>query len=214
MQAVDEFVIYDDVNFIKGGWINRNRILINGEVKYFNILLEGASSQKKINEISLLENGKWKEKLLRKVEQAYSKAPFFDGVMPLFEDCVNSEETNLASFLSYSLKKIAGFLNVDTKLIDASESFENRNLSGSERVLDICLQERADFYVNPIGGQWLYSKSDFNKKNISLNFLSPKFTPYVQGKSDFFPGLSILDVLMFNRREKVQRMLKDYELIE
>jgi hypothetical protein len=213
MQAVDEFVIYDDVNFIKGGWINRNRILINGEVKYFNILLEGASSQKKINDISLLENGRWKKKLLRKVEQAYSKAPFFDRVMPLFEDCVNCEETNLASFLSYSLKKTASFLKVNTTLINASGSFENSNLLGSERVLDICLQRNKSVYINPQGGKALYSKDEFQEKGVQLNFLVSDLMPYKQGASSFVPGLSMLDVMMHNPLEDVQMMLSSYDLM-
>ena len=77
MHAVDSYVIYDDVNYIKGGWINRNRILVNGEVKYFNLQLSGASPNKKINEICVTGNTLVNNKNLRILEAAYKKAPYF-----------------------------------------------------------------------------------------------------------------------------------------
>lgn len=67
LNAVDKYVIYDDVNFIKGGWINRNKILAQGETKYINIKMDGASSFKKINEIDVDKSGLWREKLIKTI---------------------------------------------------------------------------------------------------------------------------------------------------
>ena len=77
MNAVDEYVVYDDVNFIKGGWINRNRILVNGEPKYINVQMRGASPFKKINEIEVANDEADIKKKLRMLENSYRKAPYF-----------------------------------------------------------------------------------------------------------------------------------------
>ena len=76
MNAVDKFVLYDDVNYINKGWINRNRILVNGQAYLFTIPLKEASQNRLINEIYLSNDPKWKGKLLKTIEQGYKKAPF------------------------------------------------------------------------------------------------------------------------------------------
>lgn len=92
MNAVDEYVIYDDVNFIKGGWINRNRILVNDQPKYFNVPMLGASSMKHINEVGVNNDPKLIRKNLDQLMRAYSKAPYYDKVFPLMEKILTSEK--------------------------------------------------------------------------------------------------------------------------
>ena len=82
LNAVDKYVIYDDVNYIKGGWINRNRILINKEPKYFNVKLNGASPNKLINEVEVSNDNIWQKKLLKTIEENYKKAPFLKKFFP------------------------------------------------------------------------------------------------------------------------------------
>ena len=112
LNAVDEYVIYDDVNYIKSGWINRNRILINGNPTYFNIPILGASSFKLINEISVNQNEKLIQKNLKTIKEAYKKAPFFNDVYPIIEKILTCEQTNLAKYIAYSIKAICLYLDI------------------------------------------------------------------------------------------------------
>jgi hypothetical protein len=212
MKAVDVFVIFDDVNFIKKGWIHRNNILVSGQKNLFTLPLQKASQNKKINEINLSETENWQEKLLRSIFLAYKKAPMFDEVYTLIEKILNHSEKNLALFLGNQLKQVNDYLGIQTELI-SSEKYGNHELKGQNRILDICRKESASHYVNPIGGQELYDHASFEARNMSLSFLKTSPFEYKQFKNDFVPWLSIIDILMFNDKETVHQALDAYELI-
>ena len=138
LNAVDKYVIYDDVNFIKGGWINRNRILVNGQPKYFNIPMLGASSFKLINEISVNTDPSLAEKNLRIIENTYRKAPYYSNIYPLIKDILNCGETRLASFVTYSISTICRYLDIKTELLISSALDKDCGLKGQDKVLAIC----------------------------------------------------------------------------
>jgi hypothetical protein len=209
IKAVDKYVIYDDVNFIKGGWINRNRILLNGSAFMINVPMQGASPFKMINEISI---GKNKEKLLTTIEHAYRKAPCFNDVFHLISDIIKFDSDNLAVFISNSIVRISEFLQLDTEFVLSSEILKPSELKAQDKVISICKIMGATEYYNAIGGQDLYNKEVFAVNHIELSFLKPISIQYPQFKNDFMPWLSILDVLMFNTVEQVNRMLDNYEL--
>jgi len=210
IEAVDTFVIYDDVNFIKQGYINRNNILSNGNKQTFTLELIGASSNKLINEILVGRNVK---KLLKTIKQNYIKAPYFKDTFPVIENILNNKEKNLARFVGYSLQKLSYYLDIDTKFIYSSDIEKDNTLKGQDKVLTICNILKADKYINAIGGQKLYSKEIFKKNGIELNFLKSELIEYKQFKNDFIPNLSIIDILMFNNKDNIKKMLKRYELI-
>ena len=85
MNIVDKFVIYDDVNYIKRGWINRNRILVEGKPFYIHVPVMKASQNKIINEMEVFVDSSLRKKELKTIELAYKKAPFFDSVYPLIK---------------------------------------------------------------------------------------------------------------------------------
>jgi WbqC-like protein family len=213
MQAVDKFVLYDDVNFINKGWINRNRLLVNGQPYLFTVPLKEASQNKLINEIALSNDTTWRPKLLKTVEQAYKKAPFYPTVAEVVEKTLNLEAENISQLVEGSLKILANYLSINTQVVSSSTIYENSHLKAQERIIDICLQESASHYINPIGGTELYNKADFVEKNLELSFIKSKPVQYPQFKNEFVPWLSILDVLMFNDIPTVQGFLNDYELI-
>lgn len=210
IQAVDTFVIYDDVNFIKQGYINRNSILANGKVQVFTLELIGASSNKLINEIEVGNNSK---KLLKSIKQNYIKAPFFEKVMPILEEILTNKEKNLAKYIAYSLQKIAEYLKIDTTFLYASQIEKNCNLRAQDKVIDICKNLSASVYINAIGGQELYNKEAFKKNNIDLNFIKTNLSKYKQFQNEFVPYLSIIDVMMFNDIETISLYLQDFDLI-
>ena len=213
MNYVDEYIIYDDVNYIKGGWINRNRIKLNGEPAYFGISVKKASQNKKINEHEIFMPDSDKEKLLMKVKMAYGKAPYFKDVYELFKDTVYCEKTNLAEYLKNLNIKTAEYMGITTKIYSATElNFDHTNRAQA-RIIDICRLRGASEYINAIGGKELYDKQLFSENGIKLSFLKMDTDiVYPQGKSLFIPSLSILDVLMFNSKEEIQALLNRYSI--
>lgn len=214
LNAVDKYIIYDDVNYIKGGWINRNRILINKEAKYFNIKLNGASPNKLINEVEIFLDKLYKKKLLKTIKENYVKAPFFKEVFPVIQKIIENEEINLARYLEYSIKEVCSYLDIKTEILISSDLEKNNSLKGEDKVIDICKKLGGTEYYNAIGGQELYSFKDFENNGIELKFLKTKEINYQQFNNGFIPYLSILDVMMFNSKEKIKEFLNNYILIE
>lgn len=214
LNAVDRYVIYDDVNFIKGGWINRNRILQNGAPAYINVPMIGASSFKRINEIQVNRDPRVMGKLLKTVEQNYRKAPSFESVMPLMERICRFEGDNLAEFLANSIRVVCDYLGITTTLVMSSQIEKDISLRAQDKVIDICRRQGATEYFNAIGGQTLYDQMSFARFGIRLQFLKTAAVTYSQGKGAFVPNLSILDVLMFNPQPAVVTLLDQFELID
>ena len=210
INAVDKYVIYDDVQYIKGGWINRNKLLLNGKDFMFNLLLSGASPNKLINEITVNEN---QTSLIKTIQSAYGKAAYFNDVFALVKKIFEFEDKNLGKFIGNSLIQIADYLKFNTKFIYSSEIDKNNLLKAQDKVLQICKILEATEYFNAIGGQYLYNKEVFQQDNIKLNFLKTETIEYKQFKNEFVPYLSILDVMMFNSVEEIKVMLDKYELI-
>ncbi|GAB3568153.1 WbqC family protein [Spirosoma luteolum] len=213
MSAVDTFVLYDDVAFINRGWINRNRLLINGQEHLFTVPLRDASQNKRINEVHLADDPKWRSKLLKTIEQGYRKAPQFATVMPLAETLINVPTDSIAELVHSSLVSINEYLGLTTRLVASSSIYNNVELKAQERILDICRQENATRYINPIGGMELYDKETFTQAGMTLNFIRSVRAEYPQFKNEFVPWLSILDVLMFNDKDATLALLKTYELV-
>jgi hypothetical protein len=212
INAVDNFIILDDVSYINRGWINRNQILINGKVQIFTLPLIDASQNKHIAEIELVEDFRWKKKLLKTIEYNYKKAPYFKDVYPLLESIISLNELNLSSYIHNSLLQICNYLDINTTLVSTSSKYENGHLKAADKILDICLQEKAQIYINPIGGYELYDKQMFKEKTVQLNFIKTEKIEYKQYNNEFVPGLSIVDMLMFNSEEQTQSFLNDFVL--
>ena len=209
MAAADKFVVFDDVNYINRGWINRNRLLLNGVAHTFTVPLRSASQNKLIFEIELDDNQSWREKLLRTIRQAYGKAPRYMQAYALMESLINYPSIKLDEFLLNSLREIVRYLSLDVKIVSSSRTYNNAHLKAQERILDICRQEQASTYINPIGGVDLYDRDDFSKQGVQLYFLRSRPINYSQGKGEHIPWLSIMDVLMFNEPDTVRRLLTE-----
>ena len=211
MKAVDKYVIYDDVNYINRGWINRNNILVNGKAHLFSISLGKASQNKLINEINIVDDF---NKLKSTIEMAYRKAPHFNPVMELMIDVFSFPDKRLELFIKNCFEQILSYLHIETELILSSGIAKDNSLKGKDKVIEICKLLDADTYYNAIGGKELYDKKEFSDNGISLHFL--KTNDKLQYKQfpnmDFVPNLSMLDVLMFNSVEEVNKLLDDYIL--
>lgn len=215
IKMVDKFIFYDDVTFIKQGWINRNQILINNQAKMFTVPLSNASSNVLIKDVLISESAylKWKKTFLNSILFSYKKAKNYSQVLPLIESILQEKPATISILAIKSIVEVSRYLNLQTKFEICSETYSNAELSGQNRVLDICKSEHAKTYVNPIGGMELYSKTVFREKNIDLFFIKANKSVYSQFSDDFVPFLSIIDVLMFNDIDEIHRQLDDYSLV-
>jgi len=214
VNVVDKFVFYDDVNFIKQGWIARNRLFLDNEVKFFSIPLKDLSSFRKINEtcIDQVKFNKWKEKFYKSLYQNYHKAPFFDNIFPIVQQVLENKKEYISDIAKDSIVKICSLLKIKTSFVQSSSIYNNNELKGEQRVIDICVQEKANEYFNLSGGKSLYDKNSFRLKNISLNFIENKEDNYTRFNQPFQINLSIIDLLMFTDLSQPNQILNNFKL--
>lgn len=213
INAVDVFIISDDYNYINGGWINRNRILEKGSPRYFNIEICHASSNKKINELSVSAEIFNKDKKLMQLRNVYRRAPYFKEGYTLLQEIFDYKEYNLADFLENSIKKICYYLEIQTKFVKSSSIPHNCELKKEYKIFDQCKYVGADIYINAIGGQRMYSFDQFRQQGIRLGFIKTNDIKYKQLWYEFVPNLSIIDVIMFNSKAEIKKMLQQYTIL-
>ena len=214
INAVDEFVFYDDVNFMKKSYINRNSILLNQKAFQFTVPLKEASQNKIIKDIEVFTNQKWIHDFLKTFEHAYKSAPFYQEVLQIVKTIFNSDYKNIAELSVITVTEVCKYLKIDSKFSISSQDYsKTKKLPKTERLIAIAKQSDKQTYVNGIGGRSLYSKKDFKAQNIDLVFLKTQDIKYEQFGNEFVPFLSILDVLMFNYKASVKDLLDKYTLV-
>ena len=210
----DKFVVHDDIQYIRQGWINRNRIIIHGREYLFVFSVKHDDYSRKINERFYTNAFDIEaKKFLRNIDLSYSKAPCFAEVRALLADVFGSPERNVSKLNTLSIRQTCQYLGINTEILLSSEIEFEKSLTAESRVLAINRTLGGTHYINPIGGRELYSKERFRENGIELSFLRPKLTPYRQSTAEFVPGLSIIDVMMNCSRESILEMLADYELL-
>lgn len=213
ISAVDEFIVYDNIKYTKKGWINRNRLLRNGEAVTFTLPLKAAADHLDVGQRELAQDFSPRT-LLNQIGGAYGKAPYFEEVMPLIARILDHPDKNLFNFLLNSLCEVCSYLDIRTPILVSSTIPIDHRLRSEDKVLALCAARGADSYLNAIGGVELYSRENFGAWQVELKFLRALPMPYEQFDNDFVPWLSILDVMMFNSIETIQNSLATgYELI-
>lgn len=211
--AADRFHLADNMQFIKNGWVHRNRILKNGEESLFSLSLKKDSHSLAIRDRQL-STAYDRSHLLHQFHVAYSKAPHFRDAYPVLERIVANESDNLFEYLKYSIFSLVGYLGIATQIGVLSDVPVAEGLSMQDRLLDECGKVGATTYINAIGGVGLYAKDAFRQRGIELLFLKPALNPYSQFREVFVPGLSIIDVMMFNSADRIHsELLYRYELL-
>ena len=205
INAVDKFVILDDVQYITRGWINRNKICTNANDQWITIPLEKASRNKLINELKICSPNNWVPKFQRTIEYNFHKSPNFEEGFQLFNTIINFQTNDLTTFLVRSIKLICGFLGIDNNITLSSKISPEDSLKGQARIIHICKKLNASFYYNPQGGIELYNKEEFIKENIELGFIK------TNSKNSFLYSF-LVSMMMYSRNE-IQNELKNFNLI-
>jgi len=208
INTVDIFVVYDNIEYTKKGWINRNRILVNNKPEYISLPIKKASDFLNVRDRYLSDN--WfneRVKLKNKIKESYRKAPYYSETIQILDKIFDYKDINLFNFIYHSLKTICNHLDIETPLIVSSSIDYDNSLKSQEKVLDICKSLKTEVYINPIGGVDLYDKSTFFSKGIDIKFLRSDNVTYTQFNKEFISSLSIIDVLMFNDLKTVKHVL-------
>lgn len=213
MNAVDQFVILDHVQFAKRGWIHRNRILVEGHIKPIHLKIDHMTQHRTIREHERILDPVHETYQLRLLHHAYQRAPSYADVMPMVERIIQNEERNVATYLETLLTEVRDYLEMDTELLVASSLDYDKSLKCEQLVLEICHHLRTSHYINAIGGQELYDKQRFAESGVPLDFIQMDAVEYAQFGHPFTPNLSIIDVLMFNSKTKMRELLDAYTLV-
>lgn len=215
LHASDRFVLFDDVNFIKKGWINRNRILLNGQPYTFTIPVQDVSQNRTIKDHMIGADQSWKPKLMANLKHAYAKAPCFAEVYPVLEDMFMEAEGSVAELAGRSIRYVAERAALPVSIHRASDLALSVDLKGQERILAVCAAHGATRYINPANGAELYAAERFAARGIELRFLRMnEDLSYPQtGASTHVPALSAIDALMHCTPEELRTLLGQYKLL-
>jgi hypothetical protein len=209
MNWAETFVILDDVQYIQRGWINRNTILVPQGKIYITIATK-KDLNIKINETEILNNTNWREKILKSLYLSYKRAPNFDDVYPLLERVIIQRYTFISEIAFESIKCVAEYLSLDTKFI-LSSSLKKESFDRIGRINEILNLTGSSKFVLPPGSVTLYNKLDFIVPSFYL--IPDKEISYKQFSNSFEPNLSIIDIMMFNDKVQICKMLGMYTLI-
>jgi len=214
VDSVDSFVFYDDVNFIKKGWIHRNRIIFQDEAHFVFVSCEKVSQNKLICDTKLSVNENRMHKWIQTCEHAYKKAPFFQQGMRILESCFTSKVNSIGELAAISVQLVSSYLELNTKWIVSSEHKIGLNCGRAERLIENCKHFGANTLINPIAGGFLYNPQLFKEHGIDIRLLQYQLNSYLQTTTNsFIPGLSILDVIMFNSIDEIRtKILPGYSL--
>lgn len=197
LTSVDLFVVYDDIKYTKGSWINRNRLLFGSSVCYVTVPLSKDSDALPVN--ARVISPEWPRRnagYLRRIDQHYRTRANYAAARALYAEITGHPRDNLFDFLDHSLRTTARHLGIGTEIVRSSAVGDFSRLRGADKVKAICHALGATRYVNPVGGMALYDRVDFAAAGIELSFVRSRLPPYDQGEVGFVPGLSIIDLLM------------------
>lgn len=213
IEASSEIIFYDDVNYIKGGWINRNRIFLEGKDLMVTVPLKDASSFKTIADTMTGYNDKFRDKLAKQLFAAYAKAPFYGPVSKLVLSVFDRGNGSIADLAIDSIVAVYDYLGLPIRYSKSSEQWaSSKGMDKADRLIYMTRQSGYSNYINPVGGSELYDKAYFEKNGVKLSFVRPENISYRQFDYTFVPWLSIIDVLMFNDIKRVREMFTQYEV--
>lgn len=214
IKNTDYFVFFDTPQYIRKGWINRNRILsTNGDVTYFTVPIQKADRNTPINKSVISYNYDWKVKILGQLN-IYKKAPNYDKVINLVNDVFNTDTMLISDLAIKSIVKTCEYLDIDIKY----DIFSKMNLvlpevkEPDEWALYITKELGYDTYINPPGGMSFFNREKYQINDVDLQFLVQEIIPYRQNREVFIPVLSMIDVMMFCSCNEINEMLCKYKI--
>lgn len=213
VKSADLFLLHDDAQWIKGGWINRNYILKQNVPKLWTLPVRRGSSTASINQRDFVPSSSTEvKKLIRFLMDAYRNAPCFDEVMPLVVSIISNPTRRVSHLIGHSISLICGYLGINIKISYTSTYRITSDLKGQSKVIELCKRSGATSYINPAGGTSLYGLTDFARNSLELKFLTPN-PEVLTNSSPISQPVSIIHDLMNYDREEINRRLTQFSLI-
>ena len=203
--SVDTFVIYDEVQYTKNDWRNRNLIKTKNGLQWLTIAVKQERLTQAIYETEVSKTN-WTKKHIGTLQANYAKAPFFKEYKDRIFDIYEKASTNLSQINLDFIKEICGILGIETKIIDS----RSLNLSGNkqERLILACEQLNADLYLSGPAAKSYIDETLFADKNIKVEWMDySNYKVYNQLYPPFEHGVSVLD-LIFNEGPNSRKYLK------
>jgi len=195
----DIFILYDTAQFVKARWDNRNRLRLKDGFTYITIPLQHKSSFKqRFIDIKLPQDMRWREKHKTMLQRCYSRAEYFAEYFPFFESIYNSEIDNLVDFNFKIIEFLIEQLQIETKILRASQMDIASSLSSSKFLSEATSKADGVCYLSGPSGADYMDEEDFHMKKIAIKYQEYECQEYSQNFAGFVRNLSTVD-LLFNQ---------------
>ena len=217
IRQTDRFILLDEIQYIKQGWINRNRILASdGGWQYIRVPMAKFHQTDLISQVKISDKEDWREEILNRLLVYKGHGPYFRETMETVGKALSLDTDNITRLNEHALKAVCDHIGIASELrIFSDLELKVQKAEAPDEVpLNICRAlGNIEEYWNLEGGAEFYDRSKFDREGIGIKFVKMNLQQYPQIHENFEPALSILDVMMFNDPDQIQRMLDDYQLL-
>ncbi|MCA1760810.1 MAG: WbqC family protein, partial [Bacteroidales bacterium] len=214
IKHAERFIILDIVQFVHQSWIRRNRLLkLGGGWQYIMVPTNKVQRGTLIKDVTISQNQDWKQEILCKLKVYEKSAPYYKEVIDVVDSIFERDYINLTDLCINSLKRVCDYLEIENDIVDFKE-MDVRIKEPEERdewALNICkaIADTDEYWNLPLGTTF-YDRTKYTDAGIQIRFVKNNLREYNQFNHIFEPGLSILDVMMFNDKETINEMLDDF----
>lgn len=209
-----QFILLDDVQYMRHSWIERNRILKQSQGWiYIKVPLKKHSHLTLIKDIVIDQSQPWREKLLAQLHTYKKVSRRYDKVYALVHALISPRFDSIVDLNKHVLLGVCNYLGFDPNInVWSQQDLEIINpTKPDEWALNICKSIcNVEEYWNPSGGKIFFDRAKYNVAGIQLRFYEQSLCSYNQFRKPFEPSLSIIDVLMCNSPEIVNQMLDEF----
>jgi len=216
--CADKFLFFDEAQYIKQGWVNRNRIELerNGRKEYIKIPTKKSSHTTPINEKQISDQYDWRSKIMNQLKSYISRSENFEEVNELVKNIIYFPTSNLSEICIRSVTLICDYLDVDYWSRTTSELVlpDVNKLDSHEHAIRYTNHYNLDSYINPPGAiGHLYKQKTFESAGLNLYSLYNNSYFNENGNLKTQP-MSILHDLFLYGKQEVKRMVNDYRVIK
>jgi hypothetical protein len=199
IRSVDLFVVYDDVQYSKGGWRNRNQLKLPAGLRWMTVPVRVSLGQR-IDEVEISNDRKsWVEEHIRLLRDALSTAPYFSDAWEIWSMATRQNYQRLSQLNVHLLKSVCEYLGIRTPLVMSSD-YPTHGES-TARLLSLLRAVGATSYLSGPSAATYLDKGMFAADGIRLEYKSYDYAPYPQLHGNFVGAVTILDLIANCGRE-------------